>query len=149
ITVEVFFFKYTDLLLETLSSTIPLNIEYFYCSYVIVYIDLSTCAAQLRQPWLTLHRCAYEVIFHNHGHSLYLRVHDVVKEHLVEKYILLKVNQAWINHQTSMAAIHGILLYMDLVYVKHADIETDHWPMQTPTPNCNILSIVPDEYIRT
>uniref|UniRef100_A0A1A9VCL1 Cullin family profile domain-containing protein n=1 Tax=Glossina austeni TaxID=7395 RepID=A0A1A9VCL1_GLOAU len=82
-----------------------------------------------------LSRCAYNMVLHSHGHSLYLRVRDMIKDHLVEKVreyilqdrdqnLLSKVNQAWGDHQTSMAFINGILMYMDKTYVKLARIQS-------------------------
>uniref|UniRef100_A0A1B0G032 Cullin family profile domain-containing protein n=1 Tax=Glossina morsitans morsitans TaxID=37546 RepID=A0A1B0G032_GLOMM len=82
-----------------------------------------------------LSRCAYHMVLHKHGRSLYLRVRDVMKEHLVEKVrdhilqnrdqnLLSKVNQAWGDHQTAVAFINAILTYMNYAYVKTAGVES-------------------------
>uniref|UniRef100_A0A1A9ZEK1 Cullin family profile domain-containing protein n=1 Tax=Glossina pallidipes TaxID=7398 RepID=A0A1A9ZEK1_GLOPL len=82
-----------------------------------------------------LSRCASRIVLYKHGRTLYLRVRDMMKEHLIEKVreqiledrdqnLLSKVNQTWCDHQTAMKVINDILMYMNNVYVKTAGVES-------------------------
>lgn len=46
---------------------------------------------------------------------------DVLK--CLHNNLLLKLNQVWTDHQTSMVMIRDILMYMDRVYVKQNEFD--------------------------
>ncbi|KAJ6645804.1 Cullin-3 [Pseudolycoriella hygida] len=81
-----------------------------------------------------LYRNAYTMVLHKHGERLYTGLKEVVTHHLETKIredvanclndnFLLKLNQAWNDHQTSMVMIRDILMYMDRVYVQQNEVD--------------------------
>lgn len=81
-----------------------------------------------------LYRNAYTMVLHKHGNILYAGLREVVTDHLVKEVrqvvldslhnnFLPKLNQAWIDHQTSMVMIRDVLMYLDRVYVQQHGLE--------------------------
>lgn len=81
-----------------------------------------------------LYRNAYTMVLHKHGERLYTGLKEVVTSHLEKQVredvlkclhnnLLLKLNQVWTDHQTSMVMIRDILMYMDRVYVKQNEFD--------------------------
>lgn len=81
-----------------------------------------------------LYRNAYTMVLHKHGERLYTGLKEVVTQHLDTKVrteveaslhnnFLQTLNQAWVDHQTSMVMTRDILMYMDRVYVQQNDVE--------------------------
>lgn len=81
-----------------------------------------------------LYRNAYTMVLHKHGERLYQGLKEVVAHHLDTKVrvdvenslhnnFLQTLNQAWVDHQTSMIMTRDILMYMDRVYVQQNDVE--------------------------
>lgn len=81
-----------------------------------------------------LYRNAYTMVLHKHGERLYTGLKEVVTNHLEKKVredvlhclhnnFLQTLNQAWVDHQTSMVMIRDILMYMDRVYVTQNDVD--------------------------
>jgi cullin 3 len=84
-----------------------------------------------------LHSSACTMVLHKHGERLYTGLKEVVTQHLESKVredvlkashnnFLQTLNQAWNNHQTSMAMIRDILMYMDRVYVQQNHVDNVH-----------------------
>ncbi|KER25220.1 cullin family protein [Opisthorchis viverrini] len=74
-----------------------------------------------------LYRSAYTLVLHKHGERLYAGTKDLVSEHMIRvrdsivenlnNKFLTYLNSCWTDHQTGMAMIRDILMYMDRVYV--------------------------------
>eukprot|EP01135_Chromosphaera_perkinsii_P007936 Nk52_evm8s1073 gene=Nk52_evmTU8s1073 len=81
-----------------------------------------------------LYRNAYNLVLHKHGDRLYQGLREVVKQHLQEvcskimanfnTNFLVTVNREWESHGASMIMIRDILMYMNRVYVKKANVAT-------------------------
>nr|CAG4634632.1 EOG090X01NX [Alona affinis] len=84
--------------------------------------------------YLELYRNAYTMVLHKHGERLYNGLREVVTHHLETKVrqdvlaslhneFLQILNQAWVDHQTSMEIIQNIFQYMDRVYVQQNNVD--------------------------
>ena len=81
-----------------------------------------------------LYRNAYNLVLHKHGDRLYKGLKQVVSKHLEDvchKVVdntsgsfLVTINKEWESHCASMVMIRDILMYMNRVYVKKANVAT-------------------------
>lgn len=82
-----------------------------------------------------LYHKAYEVVMNKHGFRMYNGLRELLTNHLKQKLLqellvnldnnfLSKLNEAWIEHQTSMLMLSDMLGYMDRTYAEPRGLDS-------------------------
>ncbi|KAH8378234.1 hypothetical protein KR093_010319 [Drosophila rubida] len=109
-----------------------------YVKYVWIILKNAIQSLQRDNPGLSheeLYHKAYEVVMNKHGFKMYNGLRELLTEHLQTKVLpellenldgqlLSKLNEVWIEHQTSMRMLGDMLGYMDGTYAAQRGLES-------------------------
>ncbi|XP_060662400.1 cullin-3-B-like [Drosophila nasuta] len=109
-----------------------------YVKYVWIILKSAIQELQKDNPGLSheeLYHKAYEVVMNKHGFRMYNGLRELLTDHLkqnvreelisnLNRNFLSKLNEVWIEHQTSMRMLSDMLGYMDRSYAEPRGLES-------------------------